>query len=93
MALALVLLAAGAVSLEPWIRLGVGDRPAVIVEGPALLRAAPSWSAPETGSLAGGSPVALQDRFGDWVKVSARGGAVGWTEAVRTPPLDPSFGR
>lgn len=92
MGTALALAAGAATLLGVWV-LDAGAGAGVAVEGPVLLRAAPSWSSPDLGSLASGAPVRVIDTFGDWVRVTVPGGVSGWTEGVQVLPVDGSAAR
>jgi hypothetical protein len=91
--LAVLLVAGAAVVSEPWARHRLGDRPGVVVEGPARLHAAPCFSSEEDVVLPAGTAVSLGERFGDWVEVVDAWGRQGWVEGVRALPLEPGRGR
>lgn len=89
LALTAALLVSASVALEPWWVLRRGDR-GVVVEGPAVLRLAPSWSSPEVASVQSGTALRLGTRFGAWIHVARQDGdARGWVESVQVAPLDP----
>ncbi len=77
-------------TLEPWWTLGRQDAWGVSVEGPALLRLAPSWSAPDVASVPDGTVMRLGPRYGSWVRVTSPGdGVAGWVEDAQVAPLGP----
>lgn len=87
-AVSAALMGASLVAFGPWWALHRGAL-GVSVEGPVVVRLAPSWSSPEVGSVESGVVLRLGDRFGAWVRVERiPEGPAGWVESAQLAPLD-----
>jgi hypothetical protein len=82
---ALAVLAASAIALEPWA--ARREAWAVDVGGATELRRAPLIRAEAVGSVEAGSAVQVDRRFGDWARVRTVDGTDGWIEGARLSPL------
>jgi Bacterial SH3 domain len=68
----------GALTVATWAH---GAPLAVAVGGPLDLRTEPTWTSETTAHLAAGSPLRVEARYRDWVRVRGAPDVVGWTPA------------